>query len=108
MKHLGWIAAGAGLGFAAYIVLSSPSCGYTALRGEVADAADKASLWGTKQRVKGTAGKLAGKVKAGLGNLTGDHGLAAEGAAYQAAGTVMDTAGKAANVVGDTVRELNR
>ena len=108
MKTIGWIVAGAGACLAAYVVLNSPSLRCTAGSGEVANAADKASLWGAKQRVQGTVGSLAGKVKEGLGNAAGSNDLAAEGAVDQVAGAVKNTAGKAASAVSDTLREFNR
>ena len=45
-------------------------------------------------RIEGAGNKLAGSVKEGVGKLTGDKGLQAEGAMQKAGGSVQNAAGK--------------
>ena len=45
-------------------------------------------------RIEGAGNKLAGSVKEGVGKLTGDRGLQAEGVAQKAGGSVQNAAGK--------------
>ncbi len=108
MKSLPWIIAGVGFGLAAYVILNQPGPQYATGSDTVEDAAGKTSLWGSKQRLKGTGGGLVGKVKEGVGNATGDDELAGEGVADQVVGEVKDTAGKVAHAVGETLHDLNR
>jgi uncharacterized protein YjbJ (UPF0337 family) len=108
MKTFPWIFVGIGFGVLAYIVMKQPGPQYATGDGDVEYAADKTSLWGSKQRLKGTGGGLAGKIKEGLGRATGDDQLADEGAADQLVGAIKDTAGKAAQVAGQTIHDLNR
>lgn len=108
MKALTWILAGVGAGIAAYLILNQPGPQFATGDDDVEYAADRAALWGSKQRVSGAGAGLAGKIKEGVGKVTGDDQLAAEGAVDQFAGAVKDTAGKAAQAVGQTVHELNR
>ena len=75
---------------------------------DIEDAAGKTSLWGSKQRLKGAGGNLAGKVKEGLGRVTGDDQLAGEGVVDQAVGAVKDTAGAAAQAAGQAIHNLNQ
>jgi uncharacterized protein YjbJ (UPF0337 family) len=49
-----------------------------------------------------------GKLKEGAGRVTGGDQLAGEGVVDQAVGTVKDTAGQAAQALGETIHELNR
>ena len=108
MKVLAWLMAGVGAGIAAYIILNQPGPRYATGDGDVEYGADRAALWGSKQRVYGAGTGLAGKVKEGIGRITGDDQLAVEGVVDQAAGAVKDTAGKVAQAVGQTVHDLNR
>jgi uncharacterized protein YjbJ (UPF0337 family) len=108
MKSLGWLAVGAGLAAAVYILLNQPGPQYATGIDEVEDAADRTSLWGSKQRFSGAGARLGGKVKEGFGQLTGNDELAGEGVADQLAGAVKDTAGKVAQAAGETIHELNR
>lgn len=108
MKNFPWILAATAFGLAVYVVLNQPSPRYATGSSDVEDAADKTSLWGTKQRVTGTGSGLLGKAKEGVGNLTGDDQLAGEGVADQVAGTVKDGAGQVAHAVGQTIHDLNR
>lgn len=108
MKALPWIVAGVGIGFASYIVFTRPQGQYATGSDEVESAARRTFLWGTKQRVAGSGGRVAGKVKEGLGRLTGDDDLAEEGIAEKTVGTVKDAAGTVAHAVGETIHDLNR
>jgi uncharacterized protein YjbJ (UPF0337 family) len=108
MKALTWVMAGVGAGIAAYIILNQPGPRYAAGDEDVEYAANRTTLWGSKQRLSGTGSGIAGRIKEGVGRMTGDDQLAGEGMADQVAGAVKDTAGKAAHAVGETVHELNR
>jgi uncharacterized protein YjbJ (UPF0337 family) len=108
MKGLTWLLAGVGVALAAYIVLNQPGPQYATGDDDVEYAADRTALWGSKQRVSGTGGRLAGRLKEGLGRATGSDQLAGEGVADQLAGAVKDTAGKVAQAAGQTIHELNR
>jgi uncharacterized protein YjbJ (UPF0337 family) len=55
----------------------------------------KEKLTMNKDRVKGAARQVSGKVKKTAGELTGDVSLQAKGTAQQAAGKVQSLAGKA-------------
>ncbi len=50
-------------------------------------------------RIEGAGNKLAGSIKEGVGKLTGDHGLQAEGVAQKAGGSVQNAAGKVEDAV---------
>jgi uncharacterized protein YjbJ (UPF0337 family) len=108
MKSFPWIVVGIGFGVLAYIVLNQPGPQYATGDDDVEYAAGRTTLWGSKQRVAGAGGGLAGKIKEGLGRATGDDELAAEGAGDQLVGAIKDTAGKAAQVAGQTIHDLNR
>jgi uncharacterized protein YjbJ (UPF0337 family) len=108
MKAFAWIFAGVGFGVLAYIVLNQPGPEYATGNDDLEYAAGKTTLWGSKQRLAGTGGGLAGRAKEGLGQAIGDDQLAAEGAADQAVGAIKDTAGKAAQAAGQALHELNR
>ncbi len=108
MKGLTWVIAGVGVAFAAYIVLNQPGPQYATGDDDVEYAADRTALWGSKQRLSGTGGRLAGRLKEGLGRATGNDQLTGEGAADQLAGAVKDTAGKVAQAAGQTLHDLNR
>jgi uncharacterized protein YjbJ (UPF0337 family) len=108
MKALTWIFAGVGVGMVAYIVLNQPGPVYATGDDDVEYAAGRAALWGSKQRLYGRGGDLAGKLKEGVGRATGNDQLADEGVADQLVGAVKDTAGKAAQVAGQTIHDLNR
>ena len=71
-------------------------------------AAGRAALWGSKQRISGIGGGLAGKLKEGIGRATGNEQLAGDGVTDQLAGAVKETAGKAAQVAGQTIHDFNR
>ena|SRR5579863_5098708 len=108
MKALTWVIAGVGASIAAYIVLNQPGPRYATGDDDVEYAAGRAALWGSKQRISGIGGGLAGKLKEGIGRATGNEQLAGDGVTDQLAGAVKDTAGKAAQVAGQTIHDLNR
>ena len=108
MKMFPWMVAAAGLGFAAYVVLSRSAMEYANGPGDAEDAARTAFGWGTKQRAFGVGGQLSGRLKEGVGRITGNEHLAGEGVADQAAGLAKDAAGSVAQAVGQTIHELNR
>lgn len=108
MKTLPWIVTGVAIGFAAYVFLNSPSPQYATGSDDIEDAADRTSLWGSKQRFTGAGRNFAGRVKEGLGRVTGDADLVDEGVGDQVAGAVRNTAGQAVQAVGNVIHELNR
>jgi uncharacterized protein YjbJ (UPF0337 family) len=108
MKALTWVMAGVGAGIAAYIILNQPGPRYATGDEDVEYAANRAALWGSKQRLSGTGSGITGRLKERVGGITGDDELAGEGMVDQVAGAVKDTAGRAAQAVGETVHELNR
>lgn len=108
MKSLPWILAAVGLGVAAYIVANTPGPEYATGNDSIEDAARKTSAWGSKNRIAGTGKNLGGKLKEGIGNLTGNPDLADEGVVDQVAGSVKDAAGSVAQAAGKTLHEFNR
>ncbi len=56
-------------------------------------------------RVEGAAKKMGGSIKEGVGKLTGDAKLQAEGKADKAAGSVQNAVGGAKDTVRDAVRK---
>jgi uncharacterized protein YjbJ (UPF0337 family) len=108
MKSIPWVIAGVGVGLAAYVLLNQPGPQYATGNDDIEDAAGNTSLWGSKQRIKGKGGSLFGKAKEGFGRATGNEDLAGEGVVDQAVGAVKDTAGEAAEAVGETIHDLNR
>ena len=120
MNKLFWIAAGASLGIGAYILLNGSNEYTYNTRADGLDTGSdeltrgarrfsrKAEGWGTGQRVSGTAGQIGGRIKEGIGRLTGDPDTEATGVADQIVGTVKDTAGRAAHAVSDTVDDFTR
>jgi uncharacterized protein YjbJ (UPF0337 family) len=108
MKALTWIFAGVGVGMVAYIALNQAGPQYATGDDDVEYAANRASLWGAKQRLYGRGGDLAGRLKEGVGRVTGNDQLADEGVADQVVSAVKDTAGRAAQVAGQTIHDLNR
>jgi uncharacterized protein YjbJ (UPF0337 family) len=108
MKTLVWLAAGVGLGLAAYLMMNAPAPQYATGSDDVEDAARSTAAWGTKQRVRGAGGSLLGQVEEGVGDLTGNEQLADHGLGDQIAGTAQKTAGKFAEAAGKTLHDLNR
>jgi uncharacterized protein YjbJ (UPF0337 family) len=108
MKALPWVIAGVGVGIAAYVVLNQPGPQYATGNDDVEYAAGRTTFWGSKQRLSGAGGNLAGKLKEGIGRATGNDQLADQGVADQVVGAVKDTAGLAAQAAGQAIHELNR
>ena len=108
MKSLPWILAAVGLGVAAYVVMNTPGPEYATGNDSIEDAARRTSAWGSKSRITGVGTHLGGKLKEGIGNLTGNPDLANEGVVDQVAGSVKDAAGSVAQAAGETIHELNR
>ena len=109
MKTLSWILAGIGIGVAiTYLVNNQSTSAYVTGSDDVEDAAGKTFNWGSKQRVTGTGSSVLGKVKEGVGNLTGKDDLAAEGLVDQATGSIKDAAGQVAHAAGQTIHDLNK
>ncbi len=108
MKTFGWLFAGIGIGLAVYLVANAPQPEYATGSDNLEGAARNASGWGMKQRAKGLGSNIAGRVKEGLGNLTGNPDLAGSGVADQVAGDLREGAGKFAQTAGQTLHDLNR
>ena len=109
MKALPWIVAGVGISAALiYVITNAPEPSYSTGDPDVDRFANKANRWGSKQQVKGTGDSLIGKAKQAFGEATGDYDTADSGAGDQTVGSLRNAAGRAANAVGDTVRDLNR
>jgi uncharacterized protein YjbJ (UPF0337 family) len=108
MRAFPWIVAVAGVGFAAYFVFTRCEVEYADGPGDAEDAARMASGWGTKQRLSGVGSQLSGRLKEGVGRITGNDSLAGEGVADRAAGVAKDAAGSVAQAVGQTIHEFNR
>jgi uncharacterized protein YjbJ (UPF0337 family) len=64
---------------------------------------DKSMSTPNQDEVEGKVENVKGKVKEGVGNLTGNRDLEAEGEADQAAGKTQETWGKFKHGVGDAV-----
>jgi len=56
-----------------------------------------------KDEVEGKVENVTGKIKEGIGNVTGDRSLEAEGEADQVEGQSQETWGKLKRGVGDTI-----
>ncbi len=108
MKTLAWLVAGIGIGLAVYLVANAPGPEYATGSDNLEDAARNTFGWGAKQRATGFGSNIAGRVKEGLGNLTGNPDLADSGLADQVEGNVREGAGKFAQAAGQTLHDLNR
>lgn len=108
MKTVAWLAAGIGIGLAVYLIANSPGPQYATGSDDLEDAARNTAGWGTKQRASGLGANVAGRVKEGLGNLTGNPDLADEGTADRFAGNVKEGVGKFAQAAGQSLHDLNR
>lgn len=108
MKTLAWLTAGVGIGLATYLIMNAPQPQYATGSDDMEDAARRTSGWGSKHRLTGTGSDMVGRVKEGLGNLTGNDRLANEGAADQLAGSAESGVGKFAQAAGQTLHDLNR
>jgi uncharacterized protein YjbJ (UPF0337 family) len=58
-----------------------------------------------KDRVEGSAKNIGGKVKEGIGNLTGDSKTQAEGKSEQAEGKIQNTVGGIKDAVKDVSKK---
>jgi uncharacterized protein YjbJ (UPF0337 family) len=108
MKAFPWILAAVGIGVAAYVVANTPGPQYATGNDDIESAARRTSQWGSNKRVTGKGTRLGGKLKEGLGNLTGNPDLADEGLGDEIAGSVKDAAGSVAQAAGQTLHDLNR
>ncbi|MBX6374139.1 MAG: CsbD family protein [Acetobacteraceae bacterium] len=61
-----------------------------------------------KDRIEGAAKQAKGSIKKGVGELTGDEKMKAEGQAEKAAGKVQNTVGGAKDAVRDAVHGKDR
>lgn len=105
---LPWIIALATAGAAVYVVSRNANTQYASSGAGVADAADEAGAWGTRQRVKGTGGSLIGQGKQKLGKLMGDQKMQGEGTLDKTMGHIKDAAGEAANAVSETLHDASK
>jgi uncharacterized protein YjbJ (UPF0337 family) len=108
MKSLPWILAAAGIGIVAYVIANTPGPEYATGNDSIEDAARSTSRWGSKSRLSGVGNNLAGKLKEGVGNVTGNPDLADQGVVDQVAGSVKDAAGSLAQAAGQTLHDFNR
>ena len=109
MKAFPWILAGVGIGVAATIVLFNGTEPQYATGSDGVEGAARTSFgWGAKKRTEGKVGSVAGAIKQGVGQLTGNEQMADEGAADRVAGNVKDAAGQVGQAVGQTIHDLNR
>jgi uncharacterized protein YjbJ (UPF0337 family) len=109
MKALPWIIAGIGIGVGVTILMFSEhepayDTGYDSVEG----AARKTFNWGTRKRAEGKVESVAGAIKEGIGNLTGDQDMADEGAARRFVGDVKDVAGEVGHAAAQTIHDLNK
>ncbi len=107
MKRQTWIPLALGI-VATYIFLDRRAARHAAEYDKLDTVVNRTDLWGSKQRIAGTGRELMGKLKEGVGRITGDDDLAGRGVVDQIAGAVQDAVGKAANAASDTIRDLNR
>ena len=108
MKTLVWLAAGIGVGLAVYLVANAPGPEYATGSDNLEGAARNTFGWGAKQRAAGLGSNIAGRVKEGIGNLTGNPDLADSGVADQVAGDIREGVGKLGEAAGQTLHDLNR
>ena len=109
MKALPWIMAGVGAGIAAtYLLMNQPRMQSETGYGSVEEGAARTLGWGSKARLTGAGRNIAGKVKEGVGRMTGNTRLANEGVGDQAVGSLKDAAGTVAQAAGQTMHDLNR
>ncbi len=108
MKTFFWLLGAGTLGLAAYIIFSNNQLDTARTRDGVDQAGDQVGQWGTKQRMTGTGSQLGGKLKQGIGKVTGDRTLEGSGAVDEVTGAVKDAAGRAAHAVQDTIHNLNK
>lgn len=71
-------------------------------------AVGKTFGWGVKQRAKGKMERVAGAVKEGVGQFTGDEDLETEGSIDRVMGKVRDAVGEVGTAAAQTLHDLNR
>ncbi len=103
MSKFMWILGATCLGVAGYLFFTDSLGTQGGSGDELDEFGERVGNWGTKNRVTGTGGQLGGKLKQGVGKLTGDEKLQGEGALDEGVGTVKDAAGKAAHAVKDAI-----
>jgi uncharacterized protein YjbJ (UPF0337 family) len=104
-----WIIAGIGAGIAAtYLLMNQPTGQMDTGYGSVEEGAARTYGWGTKNRFSGAGRNVVGRVKEGIGRVTGREDIADEGIMDQAAGSVRNAAGTVAQAAGETIHDLNR
>jgi uncharacterized protein YjbJ (UPF0337 family) len=104
-----WIFAGIGAGIAAtYLLMNQPRMQGETGYDSVEEGAARTYGWGSKARVTGAGRNIAGRVKEGVGRLTGRDDIAGEGVLDQAAGSVKNAVGTVAQAAGQTIHDLNR
>lgn len=108
MKPLTWVLAAAGIAAAVYILANTPGPQADTGLDSIEDAARRTARWGSKSRLTGTGRSFAGRLKEGVGNLTGNPDLADEGVFDQVAGSVKDATGAVAQAAGQTLHDFNR
>ena len=109
MRTLPWMMiAGAGIGAATILLMNRSQPEYETGSDGIERAARKTFGWGTKKRVQGAVGSVAGAVKGGVGWLAGNDRMAREGDADRVAGNVTHAAGTVGQAVGQTIHDLNR
>jgi uncharacterized protein YjbJ (UPF0337 family) len=108
MKALPWVIAAGAVAATAYILLNNLGPQADTGFDSVEDAAYRSSHWGSKNRLTGAGRNFAGRLKEGVGNLTGSPDLADEGVLDQVAGSAKDAAGTIAQAAGQTIHDLNR
>lgn len=106
---MAWLLAGGAIGAGiATLILSEREPIYAPRYDGVEDVARKTFGWGTKQRVKGKAGSVVGRMKEGVGRFSGDTELESEGAIEKVAGNVQDITGEAGQAAAKTIHDLNQ
>jgi uncharacterized protein YjbJ (UPF0337 family) len=107
---LALLLAGGAIGAAVAIVIlnSESEPQYATGHDGIERAAGKTFGWGAKQRTKGKVRSVAGAVKEGVGRLTGDADLEAEGSVDRVVGKVKDAAGEVGTAAAQTLHDLNK
>lgn len=106
MNKFMWILGATCLGVAAYVLLTDANGARPQYADGLDEVRDNIGQWGTGKRVTGTGGAVGGKLKQGVGKLTGNDKLQGEGFVDEAVGNVKDAAGKAAHSVSDAISDL--
>ena len=61
-----------------------------------------------RDELEGKADQLKGRIKEGVGKMTGDADLEGEGLGDQAAGTVQETFGRGKRKVGEAIEDVGK